>query len=120
VCGKVCPSGTSCIGGVCRCPSPQAYCPGIGCTNLQTDVYNCGSCGALCHYTRGCAPSVCANGICQSQWFYSTITCTDGEGDSTSYCTAVLTTNSTNATACIQNANIGCSVSTAVPGLCPG
>jgi hypothetical protein len=39
----------------------QTVCPGAGCTNLQTDNNNCGSCGTVC--TGG---AVCTNGTCMA------------------------------------------------------
>jgi hypothetical protein len=54
-----CPTGASCHTGACACPSGASVCNGA-CVNEQTDVTNCGACGARCQ-----APATaCTNGQC--------------------------------------------------------
>lgn len=57
------------------CKSPNTKC-GKGknttCTNVQTDVNNCGGCGIVCNATNG--SPVCSNGVCS-------ITCDTGYAD---------------------------------------
>ena len=54
------------------CPEGQTECSGT-CTNLQTDLNNCGSCGKACPAVYHAAP-VCSGGQC-------TYTCPAGHGD---------------------------------------
>jgi len=68
-CGNVCPANNTCIAGVC---TPNANCNGgpvctgvnqccaAGCTNIDTDTSNCGSCGNACG-----AGAMCLGGVCQ-------------------------------------------------------
>jgi hypothetical protein len=42
------------------CPTMgQTFCPGVGCTNLQTDNNNCGACGTVCTGSNVCTAGVC-------------------------------------------------------------
>ncbi|MHB8416575.1 MAG: hypothetical protein ACYDCL_00765 [Myxococcales bacterium] len=56
-----CPSGESCVGGVCSAMDGGVHsctvCGGT-CTDLSTDPLNCGACGSVC------ASRVCSNGVC--------------------------------------------------------
>lgn len=74
-CGNRCPFGTSCQNGVCPnpngctagdcgCSFGRTYCPGsfggLGdCVNLDTDDFNCGSCGFQCPSGTSCNFGVC-------------------------------------------------------------
>lgn len=56
-CGKACPTGASCSGGVCSCPQAKpTVCTNV-CANLQLDPQNCGTCGKTCALA-------CGNGTC--------------------------------------------------------
>ena len=57
-CGRVCPSGESCVSGSCACIAPRRACPS-GCTNITKDPDNCGGCGVRC-----VDPSICKFGSC--------------------------------------------------------
>jgi hypothetical protein len=67
-CGRVCPSGTVCNGGVCgamTCAAPTTACAGPAgstgyCADLQHDAANCGACGAACANN-----AICSGGTCQ-------------------------------------------------------
>jgi hypothetical protein len=75
-CGNACPAGHTCIDGACACadtsccPAGQVYCPksvvGVaGCTDVQTDPYNCGGCAAQLGGICGLLDSkVCCGGTC--------------------------------------------------------
>lgn len=69
-CGVSCQAGQSCVNGACGTPScnpacaaNQSCCPtstgGVGCTDVQTDVSNCGSCGNACTGGATCNAGVC-------------------------------------------------------------
>jgi alpha-tubulin suppressor-like RCC1 family protein len=52
-CGKACPTGASCSGGVCSCPQAKpTVCNGV-CTDLGLDPQNCGTCGKTCALACG-------------------------------------------------------------------
>jgi len=57
-CALVCDPGTSCVSGVCSCPSGLSSCNGV-CVDLMNDVTNCGACLTAC--TGG---EVCNLGAC--------------------------------------------------------
>jgi hypothetical protein len=71
-CGKVCSAGTVCGSGSCSisCPSGETACTSGGsgdagagagvCTNLQTDVTNCGQCNNKCPSGFVCNVGTCA------------------------------------------------------------
>jgi hypothetical protein len=67
-CGRVCPNGLMCQGGVCGgtavCGAPLQACKdptGISiCTDVARDINNCGACGKVCG-----AGAVCTGGACQ-------------------------------------------------------
>jgi hypothetical protein len=52
-----CPSREVCSGNTCACLSPNRACTS-GCTNVQDDPHNCGSCG------HDCLGSTCVSGKC--------------------------------------------------------
>jgi hypothetical protein len=55
----------SCAAGVCAVTcKPANTCPGGVCTNMQTDVNNCGTCGNVCPTPEAGTPS-CVMGACQ-------------------------------------------------------
>ncbi len=96
-CGAVCGSSNAspaCASGVCslNCAAGFADCDGHlanGCeTETQTNMANCGACGAICDGTNGTA--TCSSGTCN-------ITCTPGFGNcdaqSTNGCETSLTTS---------------------------
>ena len=58
-CGVKCPTGVSCAGGKCQCPSGTTWCQNSQtCTNLSVDPDNCGVCGTKC------SGNFCSNGKC--------------------------------------------------------
>jgi hypothetical protein len=70
-CGRACPSGLSCGGGVCvdpasTCPLPKLFCKDsvdpakTYCTDPMFDPGNCGGCG------NRCASGYCQAGVCQT------------------------------------------------------
>lgn len=63
-CGKACPQGQQCEGGVCSCPpiTPDPCSSGTTafCVDSKTDVRNCGECGRVCPPGQ-----LCASGVCQ-------------------------------------------------------
>ncbi len=70
-CKCECPTGLVC-GGV-NCCAPGTTCCSSTCTNLNTDVQNCGACGHTC--TAPNATSACVNGTCR------VLACNAGFGD---------------------------------------
>ena len=76
-CGFRCPAGQGCaqgvcsgtppdcahrIGGFCNLDAGPSYlcCPGVGCTNVDSDATNCGICGVVCP-----SSTACLNGSCR-------------------------------------------------------
>lgn len=59
-CGRICPSGQTCVRGSCVliCPAGERPCGPI-CSTLQSDNANCGACGRMCS-----AGTACMNGNC--------------------------------------------------------
>jgi hypothetical protein len=53
-----------CTAGACACDPGLTSCAGAGCTDLMTDVQNCGACGTSC-LTMGLASPRCIAGACQ-------------------------------------------------------
>ena len=67
--GSICvrdPDFPACPWGTCvppcdaPCPGNGAFCPGIGCRNLQSDREHCGECGNVCDFGQ----EVCSAGSC--------------------------------------------------------
>jgi len=87
ICGNTCTIGQTCVAGVCGttistcpngatnspacniCPVGQTVC-GIGaaarCTNIQTDLLNCGTCGTICTTGQTCTAGVCGTATCNN------------------------------------------------------
>jgi hypothetical protein len=75
--GFACPTGQTCVKGVCSGQTAQcgigrigAYCnadaglsylccPGVGCTDTNTDRNNCGGCNIVCAPIQSCGSGVC-------------------------------------------------------------
>jgi hypothetical protein len=57
-CGNVCPIGTFCINGICKCPAGHTNCSNR-CVDLYVDNANCGTCGRMC-----ATGYQCTNGNC--------------------------------------------------------
>ncbi len=68
------PSHPDLCQGVC-CPASTPACCGSSCTNLQTDVDNCGVCGNVCSGGR-----TCQNGRCVSASCITSADCAPGAG----------------------------------------
>ena len=87
-CGIVCPSGYSCVNGVCTiiCPPGFSNCGGT-CVAFNSSTTNCGACGTVC-------PSgySCVNGVC-------TIVCPPGFTNCSGMCVAS-SSSTTNCGAC--------------------
>jgi hypothetical protein len=67
-CGLSCASGVACMNGQCACSmAGQTACPTIGCTDLTTDVKNCGGCGQACSTNQIAVD--CAAGVCDGACF---------------------------------------------------
>ena len=85
-CGRACPSGQSCSGGVCGgCDSGLTFCTDH-CVYLPGDIANCGACGHACPTGQGCAGGVCG-------------ACTTGQTFCRDHCTPLATDN-TNCGSC--------------------
>jgi len=74
------------------CPAGQTACPG-GCTNLTSDLMNCGACGVVCGAGQpcsgGCGPTneTCATAIVLTPWAVTSgTTCHAGMSLTTSAC----------------------------------
>jgi hypothetical protein len=91
-CGNVCPASQTCFGGKCAspcgynpsscilpnpladggmvCPTGSSACLSTtqcGCTDLQTDPQNCGSCGQVCGIGQNCQGGQCVSGCPSGQ-----------------------------------------------------
>lgn len=71
-CGKRCPSGQRCSGGIC-CPTGQINCNGA-CVDIQRDPAHCGGCGKACKPGESCQSGQCAG---------ATSPCADGKAEQT-------------------------------------
>jgi hypothetical protein len=69
-CGVTCPQGASCRLGTCACPAGDVVMDGIccpssyticsgACVSLQSDLLNCGACGAACSGGTECFSGTC-------------------------------------------------------------
>ena len=128
VCGsRCCPQGASCASGQrCLCPTnAPTVCTGQGpvpqvgiCTNLNTDVNNCGSCGHQCpdkaHATKACVNKTCVY-TCESGYASCNgpVTETDGNG-----CETNLQTDEENCGRCGNQCPTGATCTNGVC-LCP-
>nr|MBK7067692.1 hypothetical protein [Deltaproteobacteria bacterium] len=62
MCGRACPSGSTCNAGACStvCASGQTQCSGR-CVNVQTDAAHCGACGMACAAGTACSAGRCGS-----------------------------------------------------------
>lgn len=99
-CGLTCPVGTACQlgkcsggggtandGGVMACPShmPNACRRPDGtvyCSDINSDVYNCGKCGAPCPQGAACTGGICQGGTTQTCPTTAPAMCKDAAGNS--------------------------------------
>jgi len=60
---QMCPSNETCAGDNCACNSPNQICNG-SCVNVQSDPYNCGSCGNndCANHSMECSAGQCVCG----------------------------------------------------------
>jgi hypothetical protein len=102
-CGNVCPAGTTCNGGKCKCQGAicgTETCCASGCADLMAATNNCGTCGHACVPGEKCMTGTCACGAqtCDpstSDLCCSNALCVNSKSDST-HCGDCLTQ-------CIQN-----------------
>ncbi len=77
-CGHKCVQGETCvptsIGSLCNCLPPNTFCGGArcdilpcSCSNLQTDLDNCGACGNACPIGTDCQGGACVP-TCGDDW----------------------------------------------------
>jgi hypothetical protein len=59
-----CGGGTSCAGGMCKCPTGETLCNGV-CVNLNTSNTNCGKCGVVCTRPKTCTAVDGGTAVCQ-------------------------------------------------------
>jgi hypothetical protein len=60
-CNVSCPTGTTCGGGTCQCPTGLALCNGA-CVDLKADTKHCGSCTTTCGAGSTCNAGACVCG----------------------------------------------------------
>ncbi len=53
-----CAAGEVCAAGACSCPSERS-CGGMGCTDIDSDPFNCGACGTACVGAERCVSGSC-------------------------------------------------------------
>ncbi len=67
-CGNVCPPDYTCVAATCKASAScrggppctgALQCCASGCTNVDTDPYNCGYCGNVCEDGASCVGAVC-------------------------------------------------------------
>ena len=58
-CNRVCPIGSTCIGGACVCQAGLVDCGGV-CVDPLGDALNCGSCGSACLSGQVCSQGTCS------------------------------------------------------------
>jgi hypothetical protein len=78
--GVVCPSGASCAGGLCACPTGQTLCNGA-CVDLTSSDENCGVCGARCAAGQQCLSGSCGVTGCPSGKRVCGAACVDLQSD---------------------------------------
>jgi hypothetical protein len=57
--GQCCLFGSVCQGGACVCPGAQPGLCGGSCTDMATDLLNCGACGTACPPNVACVAGAC-------------------------------------------------------------
>lgn len=85
-CGRTCPAGTTCAGGICfrsdsPCDAPLVRCAGV-CANTQSDPDHCGACGRTCPRGAPCVNGLCTQG-CPTGTTLCGGTCVDTQTSST-------------------------------------
>lgn len=68
-----------------NCTPTQACCNNV-CTDITTDVNNCGGCGIVCDDGNPCTIDFCINGVCFSEYAPSGTPCPDGECNGSGEC----------------------------------
>ena len=71
--GNVCPIGTSCINGTCKCLEGETLCGGR-CVDTSFDPNNCGKCGGYCPGEQFCTNGGCG---CTAGNLFCNGTCID-------------------------------------------
>ncbi len=124
ICANACsfPGGAgSCSGGVCTrstCAPGRADCDGVaanGCeTDLQADVMNCRTCGAVCRVADGvaaCTAGACAVARCNAGF-------ADCNGDPADGCEVTLASNTSNCGSCGRACGFAHASPSCVAGAC--